>query len=233
MLKKIEGILVALGYDGCDIKDVKVTDLNDQITISFAANKPKVKPKKEEMDSVPASEVKKAIEERKKSIIEEVKESNQATLRSIAVPKTTYISKVASVNAEKSSEPVKDSTDEKKKRDMSDYKKSTARYNWKSTVPRAVVRYVFFKTFQKAEDFQEQYKGEFELIKDQRTTKNPTAYRITKNKSDKYLADMGYNYMLEFHMNGAAFEVLENVEHLKKKPTSGSHRGAACIRYKE
>lgn len=39
MLKKIEGILVALGYGNCEINNVKVEELGDEISITFSAKK--------------------------------------------------------------------------------------------------------------------------------------------------------------------------------------------------
>lgn len=282
MLKKIERILVALGYGNCEINNVKVEELGDEISITFSAKKSEkntasgLLPKhlieaalrdgysceeaaKEFGVSEPSVRLiyKKMVHDgeiemtrdkistevipEKKTTIEEVRESTTASImKAAAKPKTetlgNYISRLEKEQKEKAGKREETRTDVKPvsrsvKSDKTDYKKSSGRYSWKTPVPRAVARWIYFKTFKDAESFVDTYSSDFELVGEQRKCKNPTSYKLTKNKDQKELLEKGYGYVVEFHMNGAAFEVLENVEKLKKR--ENGYRGSNCIRYKE
>ena len=278
MLKKIEGILVALGYGNCEINNVKVEELGDEISITFSAKKSEKKIAPEHLVKaalregysceeaakefdIPECSVRLLYEKmvrhgeiemtrekisteaipEKKTTIEEVRESTTASImKAAAKPKTetlgNYISRLEKEQKEKAGKKEETCTDVKPvsrstKNDKTDYKKSNGRYSWKTPVPRAVARWIYFKTFKDAESFVDTYSSDFELVGDQRKCKNPTSYKLTKNKDQKELLEKGFGYVVEFHMNGAAFEVLENVEKLKKR--ENGYRGSNCIRYKE
>lgn len=114
--------------------------------------------------------------------------------------------------------------------DVKEVKKS-----YKTPIPKAFTRYVFFKSRKSAESFANEYENDFVNI--DRNTEDgshitPHKYSIKKNVYDNDLYMQGYGYLLTFRMDGLNFKVLEQCENLKKKKDSKRH-GSACIRYKE
>ena len=190
-LKKIEGILTALGYIEGTIDQIKVNETADGLDISFRATKKAV-------ESVPV-----IIEERVRT--EEKSE-----------PKITY--------------PIKVSTNEPKKV-KSDYKPAQNKNYWKTPVPRTTMRYVYFKDRKTADRFANEYHDEFELVEHEINRDSAVRCELRNTNKNEPMYYEGYPWCLSFRMNGAAFEVLENCEGLRKRP--GGKRGGACIRLKD
>ena len=190
-LKKIEGILTALGYIEGEIDQIKVNESADGVDISFHAKKrttvlnPKELPKEE---NVTANKIMSNI---------------------------TYPIKVPEVK-----KPVK-----------SDYKPAQNRSLWKTPVPRTTTRYVFFKDRKSADNFIKEYSKDFEFRDDEIRRDSAVRCELRLTKKDEPMYYEGYPWCLSFRMNGAAFEVLENCEGLKKRV--GGKRGGACIRLKD
>lgn len=102
------------------------------------------------------------------------------------------------------------------------------------TKPRTVLRYLFFKSRDKAVGFAHKHESKFEICSTQALGKGETdldIYKVKKNKVDNDLYQKGYGRILEFRMNGVDFDILEKEEDLKKKIKKGA--GGPCIRYKE
>ena len=141
---------------------------------------------------------------------------------------TAYVDEIYISSKEFKKDPwiVKDGTDEKKEEE----KESKSR--WKTSTPKTTMRYVYFKKEQQAKNFVKEYEKDFEFSKGQTLGKDGIQpYKIRKNHSDNDLYAKGYMWSVEFRMNGAAFQVLEQCENLKKKTTG--NRGGHCVRYKE
>lgn len=200
-LKKIEGILTALGYIEGTIEQIKVDETADGLNISFHANK-KIERCRENPDPV---------EERVRT--EEIKTPD---------PKITYPIKVTNVPK---------TTQEEPKKEKSDYKKSHNRSMWKTPVPRTTKRYIYFKDRKTADRFANEYREEFELIDSEINHDKAVRCELRNTNKNEPMYYEGYPWCLSFRMNGAAFEVLENCEGLKRRP--GGKRGGACIRLKD
>lgn len=120
---------------------------------------------------------------------------------------------------------------EKTKKEKSDYVTSPSRRYWKTSVPQTRIRYVYFKDRKSADEFEKKYINEFELIDDDIRKDKAVRCELTPAGKKDPMYYEGYPWRLSFRMNGAAFEVLENCEGLKKR--KNAPRGGACIRYKE
>jgi len=107
-------------------------------------------------------------------------------------------------------------------------------HNWKTPKPRSIIRYIFFKSHDSAENFAKEYEKDFEQNLIMHLTNDLSAYKIQKNVMENELYSQGYKWVLSFRMNGKAFEALEEVEGLKKRNRTGCGQGGGCcIRYKE
>lgn len=203
-LKKIEGILTALGYIEGTIEQIKVDETADGLDISFRAIK------------------KKAVEEVPEIIEERVRTDEKKDISKIPYP--IRVPKINSV-------PLKNSDSSESAEKKSDYKKAPNRNTWKTPVPRMIIRYIYFKNKLTAEEFIKRYGEEFELRKDQVNRDEAVRCELTPTtRTDPFYYD-GYPFRLSFRMNGAAFEVLENCENLKKRKIG--KRGGDCIRFKD
>lgn len=112
--------------------------------------------------------------------------------------------------------------------------RTDASNNWKTPKPRSIIRYIFFKSHDKAEEFAKEYEKDFEQNLIMHITNDLSNYKIKKNVVDNDLYSEGYKWVLSFRMNGKSFGVLEEMENLKKRNRTGSGQGGgACVRYKE
>ena len=228
-LAKIEGILSALGYENGTIGEIKVSDGNDILSISFNINRPKEQEKEDRIEDIRLPwkdnkrvsytsglnvRVNKPVKEepKKKVTFEEYCKENSKAV--------TY-------------DPVKEKVVEKQpKPDKKIFDDSQKANNWKTPTPRVILRKIFFNSYDNAKKFAEEYEKDFE--KNDFALKQQTYYRpydISKNTINDELFKRGYGTILEFRMNGKTFKLLEEMENLKK--IEGGKPGGSCMRYKE
>lgn len=117
----------------------------------------------------------------------------------------------------------KESTDD-------DYVPSRCRSTWKTPVPQIRTRNVYFKSKDRAEDFIKSYESDFEIPKSE-SRPGVKKFVLKRNTTEDGLFSMGYQWLLSFCMNGASFEVIENLEKLQKSPYGKA--GGHCVRLKE
>lgn len=237
IIQKLNGILSTLGYADGEIKDLQVSDDGSTCNISFKITNVKCEVKKEQDPF--------------EDDTDDLKDVHLPWSRPNIVPtRSNYISKVTPVKVEEPKkkvtfeefckqgakevtyDPVKEEIVEKdnkpKKTIFDDSQESNG---WKTPTPRVILRRVFFKSYELAKKFAEEYERDFE--KNDYMLKKETYYKpynIVKNTVDDKLFKKGYGYFLEFRMNGKTFKLLEATEDLKK--LEGRKHGGACMRYK-
>ena len=226
-LSKIEGILSAFGYDNGTIGEIKVSDENDILSISFKITKPKDEEKLpwKRPNIVPTQKDKVSYISKvniTSPVVEEPKK------------KVTFEEFCKQSSKEVTYDPVSDRIVEGKSKIIFSDEKKAKSSKWKTSTPKVMLRNVYFKSHDDAKEFAENYERDFEYAKSQTIGKDSLEkWTLGKNNDCNELFKKGYGYVLRFRMNGKIFETLEGIENLKKLPKGSKRIGTHCIRYKE
>lgn len=225
-IQKLNSILMTLGYDNGEMIDLQVSDDGSTCNISFKIKNVKCEVKNDDdlkdvhlpwkkpvISNISRNYISKPVEEPEKKDLSTVTFEEYCNENSKPV---TY-------------DPKKDKVIEK------DEKKLNPRYvrdnpNWKTPTPRVVLRKVFFKSYDLAKKFANEYEKDFEKNDYAMTKSVYKPYNIIKNQIDNGMFKKGYGYLIEFRMNGKTFKILEEMEELKK--IEGRKAGGCCLRYK-
>lgn len=225
-LSKIEGILSALGYDHGTIGEIKVSDENDILSISFKITK--AERKAVVADPVEQKEIQQATRKLFNERMQEMRGDSNPLNKA-----RTFQELCESGSTGIKYDPEKNKVVEEKPRIIFSDEAPKKKGRWKTSTPRVMLRNVYFQSYEGAKKFANEYERDFEYTYAQTKGKaSLDKFTITKNTDCDELYKKGYRFLLKFRMNGKIFDTLEGVENLKR-PEKGSKTGTHCVRYKE